>query len=234
MRVQIVSLMLLAIPALVGCQAVPRIPDAADAASRPAGEERVELPAGRRYVVLDGQSEARFVVYPAGRLARLGHPHVVGGSVVSGEIVLADEFHDSGLSLEISVTDFEIDHPRWRQDEGVDPDMSESAIEGTRENLLGEDQLDAANHPLITVESLGVSGPVWQPDIEARITLAGTARELTVPVALSFTDHELSAIGRFVIRQSDFDIEPFSAAGGRLQVADEVLIRFRIVAMATD
>lgn len=226
------SLMLLAAPVLVGCQAAPRAPEAVDAASRPAGEAQPELPSGRRYVVLDGQSEARFVVYPAGRLARLGHPHVVGGAVISGEIVLADEFHDSGLRLEISVAEFEVDRPQWRKDEGFDPEMPDSAIEGTRKNLLGEDQLDAARHPLITVESLGLSGPVWQPDIEARITLAGSSRELTVPVALSFTDHELSAIGRFVIRQSDFNITPFSAAGGSLQVADEVLVRFRIVAMA--
>jgi polyisoprenoid-binding protein YceI len=229
-----VSLLLLAIPVLVGCQAVPKAPEAADAVSRPAGEERPELPEGRRYVVLDGQSEARFVLYPAGTLARLGHPHVIGGAVVSGEIVVAENFHDSGLRLEISVNEFEVDRAQWREDEGFDPEMSDSAIEGTRENMLGEDQLDAANHPLIVVESLGLSGPVWQPDIDARITLAGTARELAVPVALTFNDHDLGATGRFVIRQSDFGITPFSAAGGRLQVADEVLIRFRIVAMASD
>lgn len=228
------SLMLLALPLLVGCQATPHAPGSTDTLSRPAGDAPSDLPAGRRYVVLDDQSEARFVVYPAGRLARLGHPHVVGGPVISGEIVLADDFHDSGLKLEIPVDDFEIDRPRWREDEGFDPDMSEAAIEGTRENLLGESQLDAANHPLITIESLGIKGPAWQPDIDVRITLAGTARELTVPVTLNFTDHELSAVGRFVIRQSDFDIEPFSAAGGNLQVADEVLIRFRIVAVAID
>lgn len=217
----------------MACQAVPR-PDAGEAVTRPASDEEIVLPEGRRYVVLGRQSELHVIAYPAGALARLGHPHVIGGAVIDGEVILTERFHDSRLRLSIEVAALELDRPEWRAEEGFEPEMPESAIEDTRNNMLSTDQLDAESHPHILIESLGLTGPRWQPDIEARITLAGASRELTVPVVLRLNDHELEAAGRFMIRQSDFGIEPFSAAGGRLQVADEILIRFRVVAMASD
>lgn len=229
--IRILPLTFITLVVLTACQAVPR-PDIGDAVSRPASEQEPTLPDGQRYLVLGKQSEVRIVVFPAGALARLGHPHVIGGAVIDGEVVVAEEFGESGLLLTIAVDDLEVDRPDWRQDEGFDPDMSDSAIRDTRENMLSAEQLDVANHPQILIESLQITGPPWQPDIEVRITLAGTARDLTVPVALNIDNHNLTATGRFMILQSDFGIEPFSAAGGRLQVADEVLIRFRINAMA--
>jgi polyisoprenoid-binding protein YceI len=232
-QIKILSLIAVLLPALVACQAVPR-PDAAVGMTRPAETRTPELPQGRRYLVLNRQSEVRFVLFPAGPLARFGHPHVIGGTAIDGEIRLADAFHDSGLELVIDVSQLEVDRPGWRLDEGFDPDMSESAIADTRRNMLSADQLDAENHPYIEIRSIGLSGPRWQPDIEAQVTLAGQTRELTVPVKLSMDNYNLTAIGRFYIRQSEFGITPFSAAGGSLQVADEVLIRFRIMAMAIE
>ena len=233
MRIKILSLIAAVLPVLVACQAAPR-PAAEDGMTRPAQARELPLPEGRTYLVLPRQSEVRFVVFPAGALARFGHPHVIGGAAIDGEIRLAEAFHDSGLELVIDVSQLEVDRPSWRLDEGFDPDMSESAIEDTRRNMLSADQLDAEPHPFIEIRSIGLSGPRWQPDIEAQVTLAGQTRELTVPVTLSMDNYNLTAIGRFSIRQSEFGITPFSAAGGSLQVADEVLIRFRIVAMAFD
>lgn len=220
----------LLLAALAACQAVPR-PDAGDQ-SRPAESQVPERPDGRRYEVTGGESDVRIMAYPAGSMARLGHPHVIGGNAISGEVIVTEDFHRSWLHLEIRVDALEVDRAPWRRDEGFDPDMSDSAIADTRENMLSAEQLDAAQHPNIVIESLDLTGPPWQPDIEIRITLAGVQRELTVPVALALDDDRLTATGRLLIRQSDFGIEPFSTAGGSLQVADEVLIRFRIEAEA--
>jgi polyisoprenoid-binding protein YceI len=90
--------------------------------------------------------------------------------------------------------------------------------------------LDARTYPEIRIESVGISGPRWQPDIRALVTLAGATREVTVPVALTLGNETLTASGRFVIRQTDFDLTPYSTAGGALRVSDEVLVRFRILA----
>jgi polyisoprenoid-binding protein YceI len=222
------SLLMLAVIVLAACQAQPRPMAAGE--TRAAGDQPIDWPEGQRFMVERDASEVRIVVYPAGSLARFGHPHVIGGAVIDGEVRLAEPFHESALRLRIDLDALEVDRPEWRSEEGFDPDMSSSAIEGTRDNLRSARVLDIERHPEIIIESIGINGPRWQPDIELRIGLRGQSRALTVPVALEIEDQQLTATGRFTLRQSDFDIEPFSAAGGNLQVADDILIRFRIVA----
>jgi len=217
---------------LTGCQTLPSPVEPA-AQTRPAGHGRPALPAGREFVVDSRHSEIRVVVYPDGPMARLGHPHVIGGHVVDGRVVLAEPFESSALELSIDVRAMELDRPDWRLAEGFDPDIDPDAIEATRRNLIAREQLDAASHPFIRVRALALSGPKWQPDIRLQVTIKETVRELTVPVALHISDQALSATGRIIIRQSDFDIEPFSAAGGALRVADPVMIRFHVVARPT-
>ena len=218
---------------LIGCQAQPR-PPVQDGQTQAAGETPISLPQGQVFEVVSEDSEFRIVTWPAGPLARFGHAHVIGGSAVSGRVVLAEDFHASGLRLVIAVAALELDRPEWRLDEGFDPDLPEDTIRGTRENLMSDALLNAKDYPEILIEATSVNGPQWQPDIDLRITLAGTARELTVPITLDITGRELAASGRISLRQSDFGIEPFSAAGGNLQVADDILIRFRIVARRVD
>jgi polyisoprenoid-binding protein YceI len=218
---------------LIGCQAQPR-PPAVGGETRTADDTAISLPEGQVFEVVSDRSELRIVTWPAGPLARFGHAHVIGGSAISGQVVLAEDFHASGLLLVIAVAALELDRPEWRLDEGFDPDLPEDTIRDTRDNLLSDALLNANEYPEILIEAVSVNGPQWQPDIDLRITLAGTARELTVPITLTIADRELAASGRISLRQSDFGIEPFSAAGGNLQVADDILIRFRIVARRVD
>ncbi len=215
---------------LTGCQAVPRPSGVGEV--RPASDQEIALPEGTRYRIDEQASEVRIVVYPGGTLARFGHPHVIGGAVVSGTVVAAEPFDASGLSLVIDISAMDVDRPAWRVDEGFDPELSDSAIEGTRENLFSDQVLDAERFPEIRIDSLSISGPAWQPDIELSIKLRGERREVTVPIALDHTETTLIAIGQFRFRQSDFGMEPFSALGGRLAVTDEVLVRFRLLARA--
>ena len=215
---------------LTGCQAVPRPSGVGEV--RPAGDQEIALPEGKRYRIDEQASDIRIVVYPGGTLARFGHAHVIGGAVVSGTVVAAEPFEASGLSLVINVPAMEVDRPAWRLDEGFDPELPDSAVEGTRENLLSDQVLNAEQYPEIRIDSLSISGPAWQPDIELSIELRGERREVTVPIALDHTETALTATGQFRFRQSDFGMEPFSALGGRLAVADEVLVRFRLIARA--
>ncbi|MCH8478513.1 MAG: YceI family protein [Wenzhouxiangella sp.] len=225
------SLALLATILLAACQAQPR-PSSPDQ-PRPASDRVLAWPEqGRRFLVNAEASELRIVVYADGPLARFGHPHVIGGAVLTGEVMLTEPFSDSALRLEIDVAAMEVDRPSWRSDEGFDPDMSASAIADTRSNMLSPAVLSAAQFPQIKIESLAISGPTWQPDIELRVHLVGNMRELTVPIALDIGETSLVATGRMLISQRDFGIEPFSAAGGNLAVADELLIRFRVIADA--
>jgi len=77
-------------------------------------------------------------------------------------------------------------------------------------------------------------GPRWQPDIDVRIRLVGTERDLTVPVVLMIHDDQLIATGQISVLQSEFGLEPFTVAGGQLSVADRIQVRFRVVAIAQE
>ncbi len=219
---------------LLGCQAQPRPASVGEPTRDPAGDIP-DWPAQARQFVVDRESsDVRIVVFPAGALARLGHAHVIGGSVITGVVALAEPWEQSALRLRIDVDALEVDRPEWRDDEGFDRAPSASAIAGTRENLLSPAVLDAATHPLIDISSLSMRGPRWQPDIDVRIRLVGVERELTVPVALMIQDDQLIATGQITVLQSEFGLEPFTVAGGQLSVADRIQVRFRVVAIAQE
>lgn len=220
---------LIVVLAVTGCQTLPPAPDPVSPA-RPTEASAAQWPDGQRFAVSQQDSMLRLIVRAEGPMARLGHPHVIGGGVIDGEIVLAEPFANSALSLTIKVEDLAIDRPDWLIAEGFEPGADEESIAGTRRNMLSADLLDAGVHPEIRIESITISGPRWQPDVDALVTLAGRTRALRVPVALDIEGDTLAATGRFVIRQSDFGLVPYSAAGGALRVSDEVLIRFRIEA----
>lgn len=220
--------------AIAGCQSMPA-PSGGVSPANPAKDSSPAWPEhGQRFVVDRDASHLRLIVRAEGPMARLGHPHVVGGSVIDGEIMLAEPFQDSALRLTIDVGDLVLDRPAWRAAEGFEPQVEDKAIADTRRNMLSAKQLDAENHPEIRIESIAITGPRWQPDIRALVTLAGKTRELTVPVAVETDGDALTATGRFVILQSDFGLTPYSAAGGALKVTDEVLIRFRIEAQSSN
>jgi hypothetical protein len=54
--------------------------------------------------------------------------------------------------------------------------------------------------------------------------------EREVPVTARVNADSVTAHGNFVILQSELGIEPFSIMGGAIAVADEVEVRFDIVA----
>lgn len=177
-------------------------------------------------------SEIRLRVEPAGTMARFGHVHIIGGQVLDGTILVGPGRSDARADLSIDIAALEVDREQWRRDEGLDP-LDPDAIEGTRRNLLGERVLDAAQWPSIDIRLVGASGPAWLPSVTARIRLRGEVREIVAPVAVEISGTRLVASGRFEISQQAFGMEPFSAAGGALRVADAVTIRFRIVAVAS-
>lgn len=183
------------------------------------------LPSGTLYLVDKSLSELRIVTTSD---TRLGHSHVIGGQVIDGRIILPEDHHRVWLSLALNVNELIVDTPAWRQNEGLEPQMSERAIEGTRKNMLSPDMLDSSRYTQILIQADAATGPGWQSDVEAHITIRDQTRKLIVPVAIFEQENSLVIIGRLELLQTDFGIEPFSALGGILRVADKLLIRFRI------
>ncbi len=90
--------------------------------------------------------------------------------------------------------------------------------------MLGPREFDAKHYPDLTLRSVAVTGPASHPKIVLRVGLHGAHHEYTVPTTIVRSDHRLVAIGRLVVRQSDFGITPFSILAGGLRVADSLAV----------
>ncbi|MGH8701821.1 MAG: YceI family protein [Burkholderiales bacterium] len=199
--------------------------------AEPTAAEVSVAPDAPRFAV-DGQaSEIRLLVYRDGPLARFGHNHVFVGRV-EGEIRAGDTATGGAFRLEIPVGSFAVDPAAARAEEGADfaAEVSEQTRQATRENMLGEEVLDAGRHPLIRIASVALAGPRWNPTVTARVTLRGVSRDVRFPAAVFWSGDALEVIASFRLRQSDFGIKPFAALGGGLLVHDAIDIRVRVLA----
>lgn len=203
-------------------EAPPGVPEQAPADTRGA----------QLYDVDAGASDVHILVFRGGTLARLGHNHVLTSKRLHGRVWIHPEFTRSGFELALPVSELIVDDAEARRAAGAEfpPDVPQSDKDGTRQNMLKPEVLDAQRYPEIKVRSARVSGSLAAPQITARITIKDVSRELQVPAKVALQAGRLNATGEFEVLQSDFGIKPFTAALGTLAVQDRLRIRFRIVA----
>ena len=197
------------------------------AAPAPAGAVVYELDPAR------SRLEAR--VYRAGPLARLGHNHVVTAGGATGRAWVGPGPAESGFEIVVPVASLVVDDPAARAAAGPDfaGEVAASAREGTRANMTRPEVLDVAAYPTVVLRCAGLVGDWTSPRAPLDVTLRGVTRRIEVPLAIERTTTTVTASGEFKLRQTDFGITPFSVAGGAIQVADEVVLSFDAVAVAT-
>lgn len=216
--------------AVAGCG--PRRVDAPAPLPAVAAESaRPTVPPGAALYGVDARrSVVTLRVYRAGRLAKLGHNHVITSDNESGHAWTDGTPGTSGFEVRIAVAELVVDDPVARAAAGPDfpGELTDAAREGTRNNMLRAEVLDGARHPEIVVRAGSLGGTWDQPAVAASVTLKGVTRSIDVPLAIVRTDDEIVARGAFRVRQSDFGITPFSIGGGAIAVADTVDISFEI------
>ena len=138
---------------------------ASDASSSPgpssctawlAAQQRGE---GRLYRVDAATSQVRIHVFRAGRLAKVGHNHVIGVERLTGQVfVPTDGIAGAGVELAFRLDDLAIDKPEWRAPLGPEFASTPSAsdVAGTRANLLRA--VDGERFPVIAMRSTAVAG----------------------------------------------------------------------------
>jgi hypothetical protein len=185
------------------------------------------------YTIDADRSFVTLRVYRAGRLAKLGHNHVVTSANETGRVWTNGTPATSGFEVRMAVADLVVDDPAARADAGPDfpGDLSEAAREGTRTNMLRAEVLDGERYPEIVVRAGSLGGTWDQPAVAASVTLKGQTRSVDVPLAIVRTDDAIVARGSFSVLQSDFGITPFSIGGGAIAVADAVDVSFEIRAV---
>jgi len=102
--------------------------------------------------------------------------------------------------------------------------------------MLSDRVLDVKRYPTIVfrsrrVATTGGTGASVQLTVSGDLTLHGVTKPVTVPVRATLRDGALTAEGTTTIKQSDFGIEPVTAAGGAVRVKDELEIRFTVHAI---
>ena len=218
---------------LGGCQTAS-VPVAVPvpAAEAPAAEQPpLGLPREPRvFYLLPKKSVIRLKVYPGGRLAHLGHHHLIITDQVRGLIQWHPNPAKSGFTLLIPVAGLMVDPAAARQAAGPEfsKTVSDKDILGTRRNMLGPKVLDAENFPFIEVRSHHLSGTPPQLSAEFNITIKGVTQQIIAPISLTREGDEIKAIGQLPLSQQAFGITPFSLLGGALAVQDRIWIEYEM------
>ncbi len=220
---------LLLLALVAGCTApparAPAAPTAAVAGVDAAWYLQAES-AGKNILRIDPQQSLIAVtVRRGGRLARLGHDHVVASRNLFG-FVAAD---DGQADFQFRLDELTVDEPGLRRDAGLEPDLPAEAINGTRQNMLTR-VLEAQRFPLVVLRAVQLAAT--DSTMQLTITLHGVTRTIMVPVQVGHGERWLAASGRFDILQSEFGITPMAVLGGAIAVEDRLQLRFHIVAQA--
>jgi len=172
------------------------------------------------------------IVRRAGPLARFGHDHVITSGAERGTVWAGDTPATSAFELQLPVERFEVDEAMARASAGAEfaAPVPDDARTGTRRNMLRAEVLDAASFPVITLRSLAASGDWSQPVLKVAVQLRGVTREHEIPVQVERDALGLVVRGELRLNQSEYGITPFAVAGGAIQVADTLEIRFVIAA----
>jgi polyisoprenoid-binding protein YceI len=221
---------------LAGCP-VRAPPPAAQAGVSAAAPQAAGLPAahvGRPYDIVPQESLLTILVFRGGTLAGAGHNHIIASHSLSGTIYVPGDLAGASFEARLPLLDLTVDEAALRAGEmsrDFPPDVSDSAKEGTRRNMLGAALLNAADFPQITLRSESLA-PVADGMVQVRMQteVRGQQRVLLVPVRYERSDATVIASGELPVSQSSLGLTPFSAMLGALQVQDEMRVRFRIVA----
>ena len=207
-------------------------------APNPAGEklartyDELRQSGGKVFVLEPSQSAVRIYVFRAGPAAKLGHNHVLSAPRFTGYFYLPQAgASNAKFDLEFRLDQLEIDNPAYRLHlgNGFSSELPQEAIDGTRDHMLGEDNLEADKFPFVRIHSVQISGESPKYAAKVAVELHGQTREMWVPLDVQGLPDKLSVTGSFVLRQTDFGAKPYSVLGGLIAVQDEVVVEFNLV-----
>jgi YceI-like protein len=225
--------------ALLSCSAALQSPRTGTAPTAASGEgadlqgiySEIGRRGGRVFTLVPQDSMVRIYAFRAGLAARLGHNHVLSAPQFTGFFYLPVNGASNGrFDLAFRLDQLEIDNAAYRSALGpaFSSVPSPDDIDGTREHLLGVDDLQADRFPFVHIHSLQISGEAPKFAAKAQVEMHGQEREMWIPLEVVGLPERLSVSGSFVLRQTDFGVQPYSLLGGLLSVQDEVVLDFKL------
>ncbi|MEM8983789.1 MAG: YceI family protein [Pseudomonadota bacterium] len=210
---------------IVACSAAPPIePRQSTGAAAPATAQ------AERYVVNGDASDIELKIYRGGRLAALGHNHIISVADLSGEFYVSSDWQQTAGMVSFPVAALRIDEPARRDAAGPEFASEPSAkdIAGTQRNMLSERLLNGERFPTIGLAIARIT----RSDDAVVATLLVTIREQTssieVPVKVTIDANRLTASGTTTLSQRELGLTPFSVMLGALEVQDAIDVRFSV------
>jgi polyisoprenoid-binding protein YceI len=172
------------------------------------------------------------LVYRDGPMGHLGHNHVIAVGQLTGNVTVSSDMQGSTFSMQFPVAALRVDEPPLRSQEGADfsSTLDEAAIAGTRDHMLGPSLLNAAQFPMIRLQSERLRVEGGNLEAMTRITVRETTAQVEVPIAWTGTGEDLTVTGEFDLTHSQLGLTPYSVALGALRVAERMHVRYRLVA----
>lgn len=165
-------------------------------------------------------------VWKTGAGASLAHDHVVRAAKFSGKASLDEAGAPESLRLELLVEAASLvpDEPETRRRHHLpNTPVPENDRKKVQQNLLGEEQLEAAKFPTIGF----VVSKVFRDErgllqCLGNLTLHGVTKELLFPITVKAGEQQLEGDASVRFKTSDFGVKPYSAALGLIRNKDEV------------
>jgi polyisoprenoid-binding protein YceI len=179
-------------------------------------------------------SELVVRLFKAGIGSALAHDHIVRASRFSGSVEADPKDPAAGaVAITVDAASIEADEPELREKYGLASAIRPADRQKIQVTMEGESQLDVAEYPRIELRSTAIErrrGNGYA--ISAELTLHGRTRQVTFPAEVAISGKKLTAKGSFRFAQTDFGIEPYSAALGAVRNKDEVELIFHLVAIS--
>ena len=173
------------------------------------------------------------VTKKSGLLGFLGHRHAILATVWSVSIAYdATDASRSSVDLRVPVRQLEIDSPRALEIAALSSSPEAKTVREVQAKMLGPKVLDAARYPEIAFHSTAVEPrSASQAVVHGELALHGRSSKVAIPVRVTRPAADrMRFSGEFTVKQTDYGIEPESIVGV-VKVADEVLIRFDVLAV---
>ena len=204
--------------------------------TRPPAQAQVVASGGSagstRFQIDAEATELWLFLHADGPLAKIGHTHVITTHGLRGSIWLHPQLERSSCAFVLPVDAFVVDDPQERAAAGAEfaEPLDEGARAGTREHMLGDRQLAAAQYPLVSLQCQHVATTADGVKLQLTVTLRDHQVQLSVPVKWQRSGNTLQASGESTFTQTSLGLEPYSLLFGALRVSDEIRARFRLVA----
>ncbi|MGH9845855.1 MAG: YceI family protein [Blastocatellia bacterium] len=180
----------------------------------------------RTYTIVPSESSFWVFAGKSGLFSALAHDHEIGVKSFNGKVKVPPSGASGGsLLLEVEARSLVV----------LDKKPSEEDKKKIFDSMHNE-VLESARYEKISFRSVSVSDLKQTGDNAYSFTLGGdlalhgVTKRIALPVNLTITPQQLRATGKYTLRQTDFGIKPYSAAGGTIKVKNEVVVHFNLVA----